>query len=67
VLELGLVWFWKECIMTTRFTMEVSRDIALMTCHVEELADGHHIHLVDGGGGVDAMAATRAYQMQGAT
>ncbi|CAB9516321.1 Protein of unknown function (DUF3095) [Seminavis robusta] len=32
-------------------------DTALMTCYVEDLSDGHHIHFVDGGDGGYAMAA----------
>lgn len=41
-------------------------ETALMTCYLEDLADGHHIHFVDGGNGGYAMAATQLKaQMKG--
>lgn len=36
-----------------------SSDTALMTCYVEHLDDGGHIHFVDGGGGGYAIAAVQ--------
>lgn len=48
------------------YGLHISRD-ALMTCHVDNLDPGEHIHFIDGGDGGYAMAATELKaQMAGA-